>query len=141
MEPFGKGTTAVTQRDPLASRPHAGPGNFTPGTSKSEETFRTSSPCRGEEVGAQRRRQAQDSQLVVAELRLPDTRPLPSPLARVQVLLDTDFPPYTPHPCSARALNTKACLQHPSPHWLGPRHPEPARPQCREHPIAVATPC
>lgn len=68
-------------------------------------------------------------------------RTLPSLLARAQVLTGTGFLCYAPHPCSYRALisrPTSSTPPHPSPSWLGPRHPEAAYPQCREHPSAIA---
>ena len=115
--PFGKGT-ALIQVDPpclsAATRTwwfliHT-LGSFIPGASKSEETFRTTSPHRDRETEAQRRK-GKDSQLLVTELRRPDTQ---APVSSRQ------SPGSHGHWLSPLSLwepgiDIKACLQHPTP--------------------------
>lgn len=112
---------------------------MTPGASKSEETFKITSPCRDGEVEAQRRRKTKSA--VNSGCLTP--RPLPSPLAKGPGSQGHQLPPLHYKPL-LQGTDIKAYLQHPTPpppSRLGPRHPEPAHPQCREHPSAVATPC
>lgn len=95
------------------------------------------------EAETQKRRKAKYSQLAVAELWLPDTQAT-SFSSRRSTFSWTPASSATPTPLDLQGTDIKAYLQHriPSQPWqAGPRHPEHAHPQCREHPSAIATPC
>lgn len=129
----------------MASCVHTDEGFFPPRVFKSEETFKTTSPCRDGEMEAQRRRRTEKSQLVVTELRPPDTQS-PAFSSQSPGSHGLCLSPLQPTPLWwVQGTDIKACLQyptppHPIPTWRGARHPEPAHPQCREHRSAVATP-
>ena len=146
--PFGKGPTVI-QVDPLCVSAitrtwwfliHTLTGEF------SSRSFQVRGDLQGH-LATQRQRkgspeeEGKESQLLVTELRLPDTQ---APVSSSQSPGSHGYWLSSPSIWEA-GTDIKACLQHPTPAtptptWLGPRHPEPAHPQCREHPSAVTSP-
>lgn len=113
---YGPSLASSSHENTVASYPPVGPGTFIPGASKSEDTLKTTSGCRDGEVEAQRRRKANYSQLVVAELRLRDSQDpafssSQSPGSHGHRLP----PPLHPTPLQLQSTDIEAYIQHPIP--------------------------